>query len=109
MCWAPDEHLAGGVAQVQGTVHHAALEIQDELRKRDANGFQQVGDVSYLLRPKSYLIIGRLSEFIDPSTGAHHGDKIRSFELYRRHLQEPEVITFDELLARADWMVGNIE
>ncbi len=29
----------------------------------------------------------------------------RSFELYRRNLYEPEVITFDELLARAEWHV----
>ncbi|MGZ3388906.1 MAG: hypothetical protein ACXVCF_04880 [Isosphaeraceae bacterium] len=32
-------------------------------------------------------------------------DKLRSFELFRRNLQEPEVMTFDELIARAEWHV----
>jgi hypothetical protein len=30
---------------------------------------------------------------------------LRSFELFRRNLHEPEVITFDELVARAEWHV----
>ena len=34
-----------------------------------------------------------------------HRPKYESFELYRRNLYEPEVITFDELLARAEWHV----
>jgi hypothetical protein len=31
-------------------------------------------------------------------------DKIRSFEQYRRNLTAPEVITYDELYARAEWL-----
>lgn len=34
-----------------------------------------------------------------------HRAKYEPFELYRRNLYEPEVITFDELLARAEWHV----
>jgi hypothetical protein len=105
-CWAPSTHLAGGVAQVQGTVHRAATKIGERLIRLDADGAERLGEVGYLLRPKSYLIIGQLSEFIGES-GGHHLDKVRSFELYRRHLSEPEVITFDELLARADWLVAS--
>jgi len=103
-CWAPAEHLAGGVAQVQGTVHRAAAGYLDRVQKQNADGTDRLGDLTYLLRPKSYLIIGRLDEFISEG-GGHHSDKVRSFELYRRHLAEPEIITFDELLARADWLV----
>lgn len=34
-----------------------------------------------------------------------HAAKYQSFELYRRNLYEPEIVTFDELLARAEWHV----
>jgi hypothetical protein len=107
-CWAPSNHLAGGVAQVQGTVHRAAVNIGERLTQLAADGTERLGEVSYLLRPKSYLIIGQLGEFIG-ETGGHHLDKVRSFELYRRNLIEPEVITFDELLARADWLVASAQ
>ena len=33
--------------------------------------------------------------------------KFRSFELFRRHTWRPEIITFDELLHRARFIVGN--
>jgi len=107
-CWAPAKHLSGGVAQVQGTVHRASLGFIDRLQKQDADGTDSLNDFAYLLRPKSYLIVGQLSEF-ESDAGGHHQDKVRSFELYRRHLDEPEVITFDELLARADWLVSTVE
>jgi hypothetical protein len=35
--------------------------------------------------------------------------RFSSFELYRRNLYEPEVLTFDELLARAEWHVALAE
>jgi hypothetical protein len=104
-CWAPSTHLSGGVAQAQGTVHRAALTIGERLAKVDDEGAERLGEWAYLLRPKSYLLIGQLGEFVGDA-GGHHIDKVRSFELYRRHLSEPEVITFDELLARADWLVA---
>jgi hypothetical protein len=57
-----------------------------------------------LVRPRSFLIVGHLGEFRG-ARGGVNPDKYRSFELFRRHLDEPEVITFDELLARAEWHV----
>lgn len=35
--------------------------------------------------------------------------KFRSFELHRRNLYKPEVITFDELLASAEWQVAQLD
>ena len=32
---------------------------------------------------------------------------IRSFELFRRSINNPEIITFDELLERTRFIVGN--
>lgn len=102
--YAPSRELAGGVAQSQGTVHQAVEEISHRIQAKDADGFDRAGDFTYLVRPRSYLVVGQLDEFVNES-GAQHDERITSFELYRRHTQEPEIVTFDELLARARWLV----
>lgn len=69
---------------------------------RDINEQNIMGGMK-LLAPKSFLVIGSLKEFQTP-----HGineAKFRSFELYRRNVHLPEVITFDELLHRARYIV----
>ncbi len=103
-CWAPSGELAGGVAQVQGTVQRAMTTMGLRLPEQLADGSESPGEFTYLIRPKSYLIIGHLGELVGDG-GGHHKDKIQSFELFRRHTQEPEIITFDELFARAVWLV----
>ena len=52
------------------------------------------------------LIIGGLHE-LKGEGGGDHRDKIRSFELYRRGLSGVEVVTYDEVLARAEWVVAS--
>jgi hypothetical protein len=37
--------------------------------------------------------------------GGLNTDKYQSFELYRRHTEAPEIITFDELLAPAEGLL----
>lgn len=103
-CWAPSEHVTGGVAQVQGTVHRAVREIGERLADTAPDGSDVPGQFTYLIRPRSFLIIGRLTDLLG-ERGGEHQDRVRSFELYRRHLGEPEVITYDEVLARAEWFV----
>jgi hypothetical protein len=49
-----------------------------------------------------------LSRFVGDH-GGHDPARFRSFERYRRNLVEPEVVTFDELLARAEWLVETAE
>ena len=49
------------------------------------------------------MIAGQLSEF-DTENGVNE-QKYRSFEMFRRNLREPEVITFDELYHRARYIV----
>jgi len=105
-CWSPSNELSGGVAQAQGTVQHGIETLGSRIPSLSADGTEIPGDFAYLFRPRSYLVIGRLDEFVG-QMGGHHQDKVRSFELYRRHLDSPEVITFDELLARAEWLVGD--
>ncbi|PRX61436.1 uncharacterized protein DUF262 [Nonomuraea fuscirosea] len=104
-CWGPSEHLAGGIVQLQGTVYRAIQSIGEQLHDRDDDGADIPGADTYLIRPKSYLVIGQLSSLLGQSGGVH-ADKLRSFELFRRHIIEPEIVTFDELLARAEAIAG---
>jgi Domain of unknown function (DUF4263) len=101
-CWAPSPHLAGGVVQIQQTVRLAVKEIGERLADKDETG-AETGEYTYLVHPRQFLILGNLSEL----QGEHgiHPHKYESFELFRRSVSEPEILTFDELLARAEWHV----
>jgi hypothetical protein len=101
-CWPPSSELAGGVTQTQQTVDRAMRKIDKRLADTDEHG-AETGEATWLIRPRSFLIIGDLEEL--RGAGGVHPDKHQSFELYRRNLYEPEIITFDELLARAEWHV----
>jgi hypothetical protein len=103
-CWAPSTELSGGVAQVQGTVHRAVTEIGERLQDTAADGSDLPGEFTYMLRPRAFLVIGNLEQ-LRGTAGGDNRDRVRSFELYRRQLHEPEIVTFDELLARAEWHV----
>ena len=104
--WAPSSELTGGVTQIQQTVHTARDVFKEQVLSRDDEG-RQDGDSVWFIRPRCFLIAGHMSE-IAPG-GAVDPDKFRSFELYRRNLYEPEIITYDELLARAEWHLAEAE
>ncbi|MFF0607352.1 Shedu immune nuclease family protein [Nocardia tengchongensis] len=103
-CWAPSFELSGGVVQIQGTVHRAVAQIGERLADTANDGSDIPGKFTYLLRPRSYLVIGNLAS-LHGQGGGENQDKVRSFELYRRELIQPEIVTFDELLARAEWTI----
>jgi len=105
-CWGPSHELSGGVTQVQQTVQRALDTIHERLHVRDADG-AETGEVAYLMQPRSYLVVGHLDQLTGP--GGVYPERHRSFELYRQNLHRPEVVTFDELLARAEWSVALAE
>lgn len=101
-CWAPSKELAGAVSQVQGTVHAAMKTLSERIKPTDENG-DPTGEDIFNIQPKSYLVIGNLSEF-----QAEHGlneEKFSSFELFRKNTKNPEILTFDELYERAKFIV----
>ena len=102
-CWAPSDELSGGVSQVQGTVALASESIRAKLSLTDEVG-SPTGEEAYNYMPKSFLVVGSLQEFV-----GDHGvnqERYRSFELFRRNVDSPEIITFDELYERARFIVG---
>lgn len=94
--WSTSEELVGGVSQLQAN----SLQWEVEGSTTDANRDLVEGEHgAFTVRPKSILIIGRLSELTTR-------DKKKSFELFRRNLKNPELLTFDELLERARFIVA---
>lgn len=101
--WSPSKEVSGAVVQVQQTVHLATRELGDYVQDQADDG-EVLSTGTFVLQPRSYVIVGSLGQ-LTGSSGGPISDKVRSFELFRRNLHEPEVITFDELVARAEWHV----
>jgi hypothetical protein len=86
--------LVGGVAQMQSNARN--WEIKSATHLRTARKLDQQGIYTY--EPRSILIVGNLADLDDD-------DQRSTFEQFRRNLRVPEIITFDELLARARYGV----
>lgn len=99
-CWGVSSEVSNAVTQVQKTTYEFARKRFREARK-DAEG-NDTGDLTYAVEPRSYLIAGNTSEL------AGNDDKLTCFELYRRNVRSPEILTFDELLYRARFIVATL-
>ena len=105
-CFAPSTELAGAIAQVQGSVASATKNLSDQIAISDKSG-NPTGEEIYNYQPRSFLVIGNLSEF-DTEHGVN-SEKLRSFELFRKSIINPEIITFDELFERAKFITKHNE
>ena len=86
--------LAGGVAQTQ----MASRTWVTEGSRAEANRERLETEGIETYEPKAILVLGDLQEL---DTLA----KRRSFELFRRNLHNPEILTYDEVLERARYLV----
>lgn len=102
-CWGPSTELTGAVVQVQQTVRMAVRDLDEFLEDRTSDG-SRTGTGTFITQPRAFLIVGSLSQ-LEGTGGGTVDDKVHSFELFRRNLGHPEILTFDELLARAEWHV----
>ena len=96
--YPPSNELSGAVTQVQINCATWGKESQyvqntDKLHKQHI----------YTSQPKGIVVIGNTSELGDDL------HKLSSFHLFRRNLQNPEIITYDELLARAEFITGKAD
>jgi hypothetical protein len=92
--WTLDPDLTGGVSQLQSNCNKWEKEGAQSEENREALLKEKI----FTVQPKGILIIGRLSQLTDLS-------KRNSFELFRRNLVNPEILTFDELFQRAAFIV----
>lgn len=100
--WRPSDEVAGAVTQALMSVDGMEQQFQRLLVMKDKDG-NRTGEEAVIARPRSVVVCGSLSQFV-----TEHGvndDQFRSFELYRRHLIAPDVVTFDELYERAKLIV----
>jgi hypothetical protein len=105
-CWPISTDLAGSVAQIQKTVQKAVASISTRIRTKDKDGSPSSEEL-FLYQPRSFVVIGCLDEFV--TENGINEDKYSSFELFRRGLANPEILTFDELYERAKFIVNNSE
>lgn len=105
-CWAPSKELAGAISQVQNSSAIAVENLSSKINLEDKLG-NPTGEEVFNYQPKSYLVIGSLDEFSNDN-GVNR-DKLRSFELLRKNIVNPEIITFDELHERAKYIVKSNE
>lgn len=100
--WAASDDLVGAIAQVQKTVELAENTIKRVLRPKDELG-NPISQEAFLLRPRSVVVCGDLEQF--KTDAGVNEEKFASFELFRRQIVTPDVVTFDELLERARLIV----
>lgn len=94
--FSPTMELSGGVSQVQANCHQ--WEIQGA--RTDENRDRLSRDSIHTIFPKGIIVIGHTNQLC-----GH--DQRASFERYRRNTTNPEIITFDELFARAKFIVNH--
>lgn len=97
------DELSGGVSQVQKTAHKAVRTIASDFAKRyEADGTPLRLELS-TIRPRQVLLIGNLEQLtVD---GDVNLEKSLTFEMYRKSINDVEIITFDELYQRAKYIV----
>lgn len=99
-CWSVSHELSNAVTQTQKTMFDFT---QNRFRDHQRDKFgNDTGGTVYAVEPRSFLVIGNLAEV------RGNDDKIACFELYRRNIRAPEILTFDELFQRASCIVENI-
>ncbi|WP_099866735.1 Shedu immune nuclease family protein [Pararhizobium haloflavum] len=99
-CWGVSDEVSNAVTQIQKTAFEfGRTRFREALKNGDGT---DIGESTYSIEPRSYLVVGNLSELIG------NDDKIACFELYRRNIRAPEILTFDELFHRAKFIVANI-
>lgn len=86
--------LTGGASQLQSYCRTWVTE--GSRQEENAANLQDARISSY--EPRGILVVGNLDEL-------DHQSKRATFELYRRNLHNPEIITYDELLERARFTV----
>ena len=104
--WQISDELSGGIAQVQRSVQISLSNIRSRTIINDKSG-APTGEQVFMYQPKSFLVIGSLSEF--QSENGINEEKYSSFELFRKNISSPEIITFDELYQRARFITESSE
>ena len=100
-CWGVSHELSDAVTQAQKTAFDFGRE-RVRIMPKDKEG-NDAGRPIYAIEPRTYLVVGHQDEL------RSNDDKVACFELYRRNIRTPEIISFDELFERAKCIVEHID
>lgn len=89
------EELVGGVAQLQSYCRRWLVE--GSRQEENAAALHEAGVATY--EPRGILVVGHSAQL-------DNANKQASFESFRRNLHNPTVLTYDELLERARFVVS---
>lgn len=92
--WSYSKNLTDAVSQIQANIDMWEKDGSTNPGNRD----RLEGDCIYTVQPKGILIIGKLSE-LDTR------NKKETFQRLRRSIHGVDILTFDELLKRAEFIV----
>lgn len=92
--WLLGSEVLGGVSQVQ--INCKSWQRSAE----EMNNRPLMDENKFTVQPKGILLIGNTSEF------DNNIEQITSFELFRKGLNNVEILTYDELLERARFILG---
>lgn len=101
--YEPALDLRGGIAQLQKTMHKVTLKATENYHRFTSSSGSPSGQEVSTVQPRGVVVVGLLSEF-EEAHGINY-ERFASFELLRQSLHGMEVITFDELLERARFIV----
>lgn len=79
------------------------IKLSESSREYDKNG-EEIKQKAY--DSKTILIIGKWTELDKSKNAQEEKIKEKTFELFRQNSKNVEIITFDELYARAEFIVG---
>ncbi|MCX7561077.1 DUF4263 domain-containing protein [Sulfitobacter sp. F26204] len=98
--WGVSSEVSNAVSQAQKTSHEFSRRyLRAQLKDSEGN---DLPEIAYAVEPRSYLIVGNSAEL------SSNDDKIVSFELYRKNVQSPEILTFDELFFRTENLLAGL-
>ena len=103
----PEQTYRSGVPKFSSEFIGGVSQAQVNARTWDTEGSQRAADRD-LLEPRRIFTIAPLSILVIGSTtqlGKQH--RRQCFELFRRNVHNPEIMTFDELFARASYIVDS--
>ncbi len=98
-CYHITTEVSGGIAQVLQYKRNVEKELRQAINSKDGD---YTGKNFEIMNPKCYLVIGKLKEFTE-----NNGRK-DCFELFRRNCKDVEIITYDEIYERMNFIVNNM-
>lgn len=101
--YTASEELVGGVAQLQKTVRKAYCSLKGQIESQTGDDGTPTGLDFSTTKARQVLVVGSLREF--RTEHGVNGEKVESFELFRKANSDIEVITFDELFERARFIL----